>query len=108
MRERLEGMRDSIVAEIADNGDRDTALFAHDSITEMIDAAVSEALPASIVQVAPVVMVRDMLNECLSNALTPLPTPKKDIRKRRDLGKKNKKKVVKARTAARKLKRSTR
>lgn len=99
MREQLEEMRDRLVNNLA-TVSKPAALTMHDGITEMIDKA-EELAPA--VTVASVSMVRDMLNECLSNALTPLPKVKKHGDSKR-----NSKKRTVGRKQARKLKRSAR
>lgn len=74
MREKLEEMRDALLDGVGLES-RGDLLTLHDGITAMIDTA--EELAGPIVTVAPISAVRDMLNECLSNALTPFVAPKK-------------------------------
>jgi len=88
VREILEQMQEELVSSL-DDVNKSNLLFIHDGIGRIIDKAeefqtvVEETPPASIVQVASVSLLRDTLNECLSNALTPLPMPKVSNAKRR-------------------------
>lgn len=83
MRDILEQMRDEIVAGITDKGE---ALSAFDAIGALIDKACElategqavEVVNPPTIQVVAVKTLKDILNECLSSALTPLPaSPKK-------------------------------
>lgn len=83
MRGELEEIRDRIVQGMVLDLSRGGVLSLHDALTELIDKAceyegsgltVVENPPA--IQLVPVNVVRDMLNECLSAALMPFPVSK--------------------------------
>lgn len=104
LRATLEDMRDQTVAAIAEVS-KWAALLAHDDITMLIDKACEyeggavTVLPAPTVQLVPVNALRDILNECLSNALTPFPAP---VRKPKAMEKTLKRLVKKTAAKARK------
>ena len=98
MRDLLEQMRDDIVANITDKGE---ALSAFDAIGALIDKAMEltseavEVINPPAIQVVSVKTLKDILNECLSSALTPMPPPKVKTVKKGTVKTRTAKKAVK-------------